>query len=316
MTSLCKDYTNEAVSLLTCSLPVPDQPKYPTFSLPDKQALLSHVDEVVGSCEKYLQEENFPGLGNSFEFGRRAGAFYSMAGQYIDAEVIWRRIAGSMDQIERNDSTEKVRFLVKLSFALERLGHLSEAKNIRLEAWDVSKTHLADDEPVKWLSGGQMALSLMSEANFSQAETLLQECFEKQKALESIQNIDTLATAHNLSRLYGRMNRIKDAETYGRMAVEGNILLQGADSSQALHAQADLAHLYNSSNRLKEAEDLLTYVISRAETSLGLSSRLVLGSLLTLISVYRAQKRFADATMVFEMARDRIKDTLGLDHSL
>jgi tetratricopeptide (TPR) repeat protein len=127
-------------------------------------------------------------------------------------------------------------------------------------------------------------------------------------------NLDTVATKHQLATLYREQAKYDLAETLYKEVLKSRTSSLGSDHADTLTSQHHLAMLYSARGENNLAETWLREVVERRTARLGVDHQDTLTSQHRLAYVYRAQRKFDLAETLCREVLKRRTATLGNLH--
>ena len=166
---------------------------------------------------------------------------------------------------------------------------------------DVLKSYTAvrADHPVTLSTKNNLAIVWVAQKKHENAESLLLETLQNQKAILGERHPDTVVTKGNLAGVYQAQKKYAMAESLFIEALAANRSQLGAENVSTLTSQNNLAGLYYAQGKHDRAEPLFLDTLQKQIANLGPEHLRTMTTTNNLAGVYFAQKRYAQAEPLF-----------------
>ncbi|KAF8253413.1 TPR-like protein [Wilcoxina mikolae CBS 423.85] len=159
-----------------------------------------------------------------------------------------------------------------------------------------------------------LASSFYDKKQWSEAEKLYLQEFEKRKTVLGEEHPDTLITMENLATTYHQQGRSSEDEELTLQVLEKRKKVFGEEHPDTLMTMEILATTFYAQGRFSEAEELHVEVLEKRKRVLGEEHPDTLLSMNELAMTCHAQGRFSEAEKLHVKLLDERKRVLGKDH--
>jgi tetratricopeptide (TPR) repeat protein len=194
------------------------------------------------------------------------------------------------------------------------LGLLPEAQLQLERALDLRRHALGEQHPDALLTMNKVALLLLRQGKYAQAEPLFTRILRVQPHVGGRENRDTLDTMNNLAVLYQHEGKYAQAEALFIKVLEAGRRVMSTDDPNMLDTMNNLALLYLYQGKYSEAEPLFTRVLEITRRQRGEEHPDTLVSMNNLALLYLYQGRYSQAEPLFVRTLDLRRRVIGDEH--
>jgi CRP-like cAMP-binding protein/tetratricopeptide (TPR) repeat protein len=188
--------------------------------------------------------------------------------------------------------------------AAEKLAQVSVAA----AAW------ISRDDPAAMTARGSLARTLVRRGRCSEAESLYRDLLADRIRVQGADQLDTLATQHDLAAAIFLQGRYGEAERLYRRLLDDDVRLLGPEHRRTLSVRHNLARTTGRQGRCVEAEDLCRQVLDDQRRLLGEDHPDALATQHSLARITGMSGRYAEAERMYRQVLDQRRQVLGPDH--
>ena len=163
------------------------------------------------------------------------------------------------------------------------------------------------DEEVLGQLSWQVAMALLGDGQYRDAERLLERVVRMNKKTLGPNTCTPLSALGNLASAYKQVGRLEEAQKLETQVMESRKIGLGPQHPQTLTAMANLAVTFADRGQFKEAKELNMQVLKVRETVLGPDHPDTLRSKANLAGTYQEMDRFVEATQLREQVMSDCK---------
>ncbi|RYP27921.1 hypothetical protein DL767_007448 [Monosporascus sp. MG133] len=215
---------------------------------------------------------------------------------------------------EEAEAKAKASLLHRMAGYLNFEGKWSDAERFSLQAGQIMKKLLGEENPKTLISMNNLASTYSGQGRWKEAEELKVRVLETRKRVLGEDHPNTLTRMNNLASTYREQGRWKEAEELKVRVLEKRNRVLGEDHPNTLASMYNLASTYWSQGRWKEAEELEVRVLETSKRVLGEDHPNTLNSIADLASMYWSQGRWKEAEELEVRVLETRKRALGEDH--
>ncbi|KDN60507.1 hypothetical protein CSUB01_06094 [Colletotrichum sublineola] len=178
---------------------------------------------------------------------------------------------------------------------LSYLGHWNEEEKILVQALELKKKILGEEDKSTLATMGNLAITYRYQGRLEEAERLFNSVLEISTRLLGEEHPLTLETTNDLAGIYHSRGRLEDAERLYNSVQGISIRVLGEEHPTSLNIIGNLAITYGDQGRLEEAEELELRVVGIKKKLFGPNHPATVFSISQLVSTYRTQGRLEEA---------------------
>jgi len=239
------------------------------------------------------------------------GDVYASMGLYKEAEPLLKEALAIRRERLGDVHSRTIYSMNTLAGLYKKLVRYDEAESLYVEALERAKQNENVDRLVMRTNLGTMLLEM---GRLGEAEPIILECVEEERARGGEDALDTLGAVQNLGVLYYRQGRFKEAEARYRTVLEKKKVLLGEDSPSTIGAMICLAQALESRGDYEEAEQISLKAVEASTRVRGADHPKTLNALNTLATIYMGKKQWEKAEQRLRECLAGFSRTLGEDH--
>lgn len=210
------------------------------------------------------------------------------------------------------DPWEIMRTLHRLGEVLSDQGRYNAAENVACILVECHRSRLGDssDDAEMLYAMNLLVDTLYFQCFYVRAETL---CFRTMKGKRVLAPKDPNGDIilDNLVRVAKKLNKLEEAESVSRHAIEEATQIHGPKHSVTLKFMMELGSVLQAQKRYKEAEAMLSNTLALSEEVLGLEDNLSLWGMDRLVELLVNQRRYEEAEQLQRRSLSTAKKAFG-----
>jgi serine/threonine protein kinase/tetratricopeptide (TPR) repeat protein len=267
-----------------------------------------HLERAL-EIERSLASESSADLSKSIHL---LGSVRGYQGRPDECESLLREALALRRDGSEGDGLRLGATLNKMSEMLLNAGRLDEAKTCMDESRLIHESVYGRGAKEMATVLNLLAAYYSMRGEYDRAEALFRECLAARG--ESLDDIDTLVTLHNLGVTLQKLERYDEAEAEYLRAREGFARVAEPQHPARLSVSNSLAALMERQGRHAESEALHREVLATLRLTLGDRHPKVHSSLNNLGTVLHAQHKFDEAITMFREAVELAREVHGPNH--
>jgi tetratricopeptide (TPR) repeat protein len=281
-----KTWVQHATSALAFAFPDPQEFK----NWPNCDQLMPHAQVCAEFVDLHALEMRMAG-----HLSSKAGYYLFKRGQYVEAELQYRRAFAIDSKVLGPEHSEVATDLNNLAGLYRAQGHDDDAEPLYRQALAIRETKLGPKHLDTASGLNNLAVLYFTQGKFTEAEPLFRRALEIQEEELGPEHPVTATTLNNLAALYRGQGRTKDVEPLYLRALGIDEEVLGPDHPDTAIDLSNLSALYYAQGRYDEAIPLARRALNILEKALGAehpSTALVRNNLILL---YRQQGKNVEA---------------------
>ncbi len=197
---------------------------------------------------------------------------------------------------------------------LYQQGQYNEALEHALEALDLVRQHLDEEDPTFFTTLFNLASLYYAVGNYELAEPLFQQVLALQRQLLGEQHPDVTTTMNNLASLYYMSGDYEQAESLYQQVLKIRRTTLGEQHPDVATSLNNLAAVYYSIGNYEQAEQLYQRALAIQRAAFGDEHPHVAISLNNLAALYESEGDYEQATSCYQQALEIQRVALGEQH--
>jgi eukaryotic-like serine/threonine-protein kinase len=242
------------------------------------------------------------------------GKVYTNLGLYSRGELLLKPAVEIERRVLGPKNPETLKSTDDLVWALDREGHIADAKRLVEETLDAQLRVLGRDHRDTLKSMYYLAWITNHEGNYAQAEKLYRKTLDLQRRVLGTDDRDTLASMRNLAWVLDAQGHYPEAESLYRQELDIRQRVYGLEQPETLKTKMDLASLLDDETREAEAEKLVREVLEGYRRSEGPEHPDTFMTMNLLGVILQNEKRYAESEKILREVLEIERRVVGPDH--
>jgi CHAT domain-containing protein/tetratricopeptide (TPR) repeat protein len=236
------------------------------------------------------------------------------AGQYAEAEKLYRQVLDMREQKLGDESFPVVQVLNRLGYSLVELGRFAEGEQLFRRALATAEQISGGEQPSVALSLNNLGYALRRQGRSTEAEAVIRRSLAMREKLLGPDHPDVANSLYSLAQAIGVIVRPAEAEPLLRRALAIREAAYGRDHPLVARTHNAIADVLRVQGKGEEAEALMRQALAVQEAKLGPEHPRIALALNALGMAQLSLKRYAQAEASFRRSVAIREAAFGVNH--